>query len=334
MQLVDKDKRVIFSAIQPSGTITLGNYIGAIKNWVRLQDDFNCIFAVADLHAITVRQDKKTLKENILKAYALLLACGIDLKKSLFFIQSHVPAHSELAWILSCYTQFGELSRMTQFKQKAKQHSDNINLGLFSYPVLQVADILLYQADLVPIGADQKQHLELTRNIAQRFNNAYSKTFKVPEAFIPKSGAKIMSLQDPLKKMSKSDENENAYVSILDEPNVILKKFKRAITDSEAEVAFKDGKDGINNLINIYSSITGKSIKAIEEEFKGKGYGNFKEQIAKSVIEELNPIRERYNELIKDKTYLEENYKQCAKIASEISSKTLYKVKKKIGFII
>lgn len=333
MQLLDKNKKIIFSAIQPSGTITLGNYIGAIKNWVKMQGDFNCIFAVADLHTITVRQDGKKFKENILKSYALLLACGINVNKSLFFIQSHVPAHSELAWILSCYTQFGELSRMTQFKQKSKQHADNINLGLFSYPVLQVADILLYQADLVPIGADQKQHLELTRDIAQRFNNAYSKTFNLPEAYIPESGAKIMSLQDPSKKMSKSDDNENSYISILDEPNVILKKFKRAITDSEAEVAFKEGKDGVNNLINIYSSITGKTIKSIEEEFKGKGYGTFKEQVAQSVIEVLTPIREKYEDLIQDKSYLEKNFKESAKIANELSARTLYKVKKKIGFL-
>lgn len=326
-------KKVIFSAIQPSGTITLGNYLGAIKSWVSLQDEYNCIFALADLHTITVRQNPASFRKNALEAYALLIACGIDPKKSIFFIQSHVHTHAELAWIMNCYTQFGELSRMTQFKDKSLIHSDNVNAGLFTYPSLMAADILLYQTDLVPVGADQKQHLELTRNIAQRFNNTYSETFKLPEPFIPKTGARIMSLQDPTKKMSKSDSNLNAWIGILDKPEVILKKFKRAITDSEAIVKYSDGKDGINNLMTIYSIVTGKSYKDIENEFENKGYGDFKTSVGESVVEHLRPIQEKFNNLISDKSYLESCYKEAAESALKISRKTLSKVMKKIGFI-
>ncbi|MEE0858207.1 MAG: tryptophan--tRNA ligase [Acutalibacteraceae bacterium] len=333
-QQTQEKKKVIFSAIQPTGTITLGNYLGALKNWIKLQDDFNCIYALADLHAITVRQEPAKFRANIYEAYALLLACGVDLEKSLFFIQSHVSTHAELAWILNCYTQFGELSRMTQFKDKSAKHADNINAGLFTYPSLMAADILLYQADLVPVGADQKQHLELTRNIAERFNGVYGNTFKVPDGYIPKIGARIMSLQDPTKKMSKSDENVNSYVAVLDKPEVIMKKFKRAITDSEACVHFGEGKDGINNLMGIYSSVTGKTNEEIEKEFEGKGYGDFKTAVGEAVVEELRPIQERFNQLIKDKAYLKECYEKSADIARKISQRTVDKAMKKIGFVL
>lgn len=327
-------KKVIFSAIQPSGTITLGNYLGALRNWVKLQDDYNCVFAVADLHAITVRQEPQKFRQNILEAYALLLACGIDTNKSMFFIQSHVHTHAELAWLLNCYTQFGELSRMTQFKDKSQKHADNVNAGLFTYPSLMAADILLYQADLVPVGADQKQHLELARNIAERFNGIYGKTFTVPDGYIPKVGARVMSLQEPTKKMSKSDENANAWVAVLDKPETIMKKFKRAVTDSEAVVRIGDGKDGINNLIGIMSAVTGKTSEEIEIEFEGKGYGDFKTAVGEAVVEELRPIQERYNEYINNKDYLAEQYRKGAEFALKISQRTLDKTMKKIGYIL
>ena len=305
-------KKVIFSAIQPSGTITLGNYLGAIKNWVALQDEYRCIFALADLHTITVRQEPAKFRQNAMQAYALLLACGIDLEKSLFFIQSHVHTHAELAWVLNCYTQFGELSRMTQFKDKSATHADNVNAGLFTYPSLMAADILLYQADLVPVGADQKEHLELTRNIATRFNGIYGNTFQIPDPYIPKTGARIMSLQDPTRKMSKSDENVNAWIAVLDKPEDIMKKFKRAVTDGEARVDYAEGKDGINNLMGIYSTMTGKTYEEIEREFDGKGYGDFKVAVAESVIENLRPVQERYQQLIQDKAYLEKCYTESS----------------------
>ena len=326
-------KKVIFSAIQPSGTITLGNYLGALRNWVKLQDDYNCIFAVADLHAITVRQEPKAFKQNILNAYALLLACGIDTEKSLFFIQSHVHTHAELAWVLNCYTQFGELSRMTQFKDKSAKHADNVNAGLFAYPSLMAADILLYKSDMVPVGADQKQHLELSRNIAERFNGIYGNTFTVPEPYISTVGARVMSLQEPTKKMSKSDENVNSWVAVLDKPDTIMKKFKRAVTDSEAVVKVGEGKDGINNLIGIMSAVTGKTADEIAVEFEGKGYGDFKTAVAEAVIEEVKPIQARFEEYINNKDYLVEQYRKSAEIAEKISQRTLDKVMKKIGFI-
>ena len=326
-------KKVIFSAIQPSGTITLGNYLGALRNWVKLQDDYNCIFAVADLHAITVRQEPKAFRQNILNAYALLLACGIDTEKSLFFIQSHVHTHAELAWVLNCYTQFGELSRMTQFKDKSAKHADNVNAGLFAYPSLMAADILLYKSDMVPVGADQKQHLELSRNIAERFNGIYGNTFTVPEPYISTVGARVMSLQDPSKKMSKSDENVNSWVAVLDKPDTIMKKFKRAVTDSEAVVKVGEGKDGINNLIGIMSAVTGKTADEIAVEFEGKGYGDFKTAVAEAVIEEVKPIQARFEEYINNKDYLVEQYRKSAEIAEKISQRTLDKVMKKIGFI-
>ena len=332
-EAVSEKKKVIFSAIQPSGTITLGNYLGALRNWVKLQDDYNCIFAVADLHAITVRQDPKAFRQNILEAYALLLACGIDTEKSPFFIQSHVHTHAELAWILNCYTQFGELSRMTQFKDKSLKHADNVNAGLFTYPSLMAADILLYQADLVPVGIDQKQHLELTRNIAERFNGIYGNTFKIPEPYIAQVGAKVMSLQDPTKKMSKSDENVNSWVAVLDKPEVIMKKFKRAVTDSEARVCVGEGKDGINNLIGIMSAVTGKTSDEITNEFEGKGYGDFKTAVGEAVVEALRPIQERFGDYIKNKDYLTEQYRKSAEFALRLSQRTLDKAMKKIGYL-
>ena len=332
-QTTQERKKVIFSAIQPSGTITLGNYLGALKNWVNLQDEFNCIFALADLHTITVRQEPAKFRANTYEAYALLLACGIDVEKSPFFIQSHVPTHAQLAWVLNCYTQFGELSRMTQFKDKSAKHADNVNAGLFTYPSLMAADILLYQADLVPVGADQKQHLELTRNIAERFNGVYGNVFKVPGPYIPKVGARVMSLQDPTRKMSKSDENANSYVAVLDKPEVIMQKFKRAITDSEAKVRYAEGKDGINNLMGIYSSVTGKTMEEIEHEFDGKGYGDFKTAVGEAVVEHLRPIQERFNLYINDKAYLKECYEKGAEFAMKLSQRTLDKAMKKIGFV-
>ncbi len=332
-ETVQEKKKVIFSAIQPSGSFTLGNYLGALRNWVKLQDEYNCIFAVADLHAITVRQDPQKFRHNIMEAYALLLACGIDPQKSPFFIQSHVHTHAELAWILNCYTQFGELSRMTQFKDKSQKHADNVNAGLFTYPSLMAADILLYQADLVPVGIDQKQHLELTRNIAERFNGVYGKTFTIPDAYIGKAGAKICSLQEPTKKMSKSDENANSWVAMLDTPDVIMKKFKRAVTDSEAVVRVGEGKDGINNLIGIMSAVTDKTPDEITAEFEGKGYGDFKTAVGEAVVETLRPIQERYNDYIKNKDYLAEQYKSGAEFALRLSQRTLSKVMKKIGYI-
>lgn len=326
-------KKRVLSMIQPTGTFTLGNYLGALKNFVRLQDDYECVYALADLHAITVRQEPAAFRKNILEAYALMLAIGIDLKRSVFFIQSQVSEHAQLAWVLNCYTQFGELSRMTQFKDKSQKHADNINAGLFTYPCLMAADILLYQADYVPIGADQKQHLELARNVAERFNGLYSPTFTVPDPIIAKHGARVMSLQDPTKKMSKSDENANSFITVLDDPDTIMRKFKRAVTDSEACVRFAEGKDGVNNLMGIYSSITGRSMEEIEREFDGKGYGDFKPAVAEAVIEELRPIQERYRNLIADKAYLEQCYRENAPKAQAIARRTLSKVMKKIGYL-
>lgn len=330
---MEQQKKTIYSAIQPSGMLTLGNYLGALRNWVMLQNEYDCIYTVADLHAITVRQQTPAFRKQILETYALLIAVGVDPEKSLLFIQSHVAAHSQLSWILSCYTQFGELSRMTQFKDKSAKHADNVNAGLFTYPSLMAADILLYKADLVPVGADQKQHLEITRDIAARFNNIYGEVFTIPEGFIPKVGARVMSLQDPTKKMSKSDENVNSWVAILDKPEDIMRKFKRAVTDSESEVAFREGKDGVNNLMGIYSAITGKTLEAVTEEFAGKGYGDFKNAVGETVVEELRPVREKFDDLMKNKDFLQETWRKGAVEAEKIANKTLSKVMKKIGFI-
>ena len=327
------NKKRILSGIQPSGEgiFTLGNYIGAVRNWSRMQEEFDCAYFIADLHSITVRQDPQALKKQTLSAFALLLACGIDPEKNLVFVQSHVHAHAELGWILSCYSQFGELSRMTQFKDKSSKHADNVNAGLFTYPALMAADILLYQADLVPVGADQKQHLEFTRDVATRFNNLYGDVFKLPDAYIPPMGAKIMSLQEPDKKMSKSDPNPKSKVFILDEENVILKKFKSAVTDSETEVVFREGKDGINNLMTIYAAITGKSYDEIAAEFAGKGYGDFKTAVGQCVADELKPVREEYARLMADKAYLETQMQHGAERAAWVANKTLNKAKKKVG---
>ena len=333
MENQTEKKKIVFSAIQPSGTITLGNYLGAVKNWVAMQDEFNCIYALADLHTITVRQEPAQFRKNIMDAYASILACGIDAEKSLFFMQSHVTTHAQLAWLLNCYTQFGELSRMTQFKDKSAKHADNVNAGLFTYPALMAADILLYQADMVPVGADQKQHLELTRNIAERFNGVYGNVFKVPEPYIPKNGARVMSLQDPTKKMSKSDDNINACITLMDSPETIMKKFKRAITDSEAKVRYAEGKDGINNLMTIYSAVTGLTFEQIEKDFDGKGYGDFKTAVGEAVVEELRPVKERYDRYIADKAYMQECYRKADEIAQKFSQRTLDKAMKKIGFV-
>ncbi|MBR1476732.1 MAG: tryptophan--tRNA ligase [Lachnospiraceae bacterium] len=332
-QVNTEKKKMLLSGIQPTGVFTLGNYIGAIRNWGQMQEDYDCAYFIADLHSLTVRQEASELKKRIKEAYALLLACGIDPEKSIVFIQSHVPTHAELGWILQCYTQFGELSRMTQFKDKSAQHPENVNAGLFAYPALMAADILLYQPDFVPVGVDQKQHIELTRTIVNRINGIYGDVFKMPEPYIGKSGAKIMSLQSPDKKMSKSDENPNGYVTILDEPNVIMNKFKRAVTDSETEVVFREGKDGINNLMTIYSVLTNKSLEEVQKEFEGKGYGDFKKAVGECVVDALTPIRENYARLIKDNAYLEECYKKGAEQATRISYRTLAKVKKKVGLL-
>ncbi|MBR4092604.1 MAG: tryptophan--tRNA ligase [Oscillospiraceae bacterium] len=328
-----EDKKLIFSGIQPTGTFTLGNYIGAIRNWGPLQEEYNCIYSIVDLHAITVKQDPVKLRQNTLQAYALLLACGIDPEKSIAFIQSHAKTHAELSWVLSCSTQFGELSRMTQFKDKSQKHADDVNAGLFTYPVLMAADILAYNADLVPIGADQKQHLELARNIAQRFNNKYGEFFTVPEPYIPKVGARVMSLQEPTKKMSKSDENVNATILILDDKDTIIRKFKRAVTDSDSQVRYADGKDGINNLMTIYSAVTGKTYEEIEKEFDGKGYGDFKFAVGEAVADNLQPVRDNFARLMQDKEYLKKCYTEGAQKALSISQKVVSKVYRKVGFV-
>ena len=328
-------KKVIFSGIQPtSGAFTLGNYLGAVKNWGLLQDEYNCAYCIVNQHAITVRQDPKELKSNTLSAYALMLACGIDPNKSIAFIQSHVSTHAELAWVLNCYTQFGELSRMTQFKDKSKQHADNVNAGLFTYPCLMAADILLYQSDIVPVGADQKQHLEIARDIAERFNGIYGNVFTVPEAYIPKSGARVMSLQDPTRKMSKSDPNPKGTVYLTDEPSVIMKKFRSAVTDSEMSVHYGEGKDGINNLMTIYAAVTGKTMETIEQEFAGKGYGDFKTAVGEAVIAELEPVQQRFNQFMQDKSYLQACWTKGADLAQRVSQRTLDKAMKKIGFLL
>ena len=330
---MEEAKKRIFSGIQPSGILTIGNYLGALKNWVGLQEDYECIYCVVNMHAITVRQVPADLRRHTYEALAVYLAAGIDPKKSTIFVQSHVPAHAELAWVLNCNTMFGELSRMTQFKDKSAKHGNNINAGLFTYPTLMAADILLYQAALVPVGQDQKQHVELTRDIAERFNALYGDTFTVPEAYIPETGKKIMSLLDPAKKMSKSDENAGAYVAILDGRDDIIRKFRRAVTDSGSEVHFADGKDGICNLMNIYSAITGKENDEIEREFEGKGYGDFKLAVGEAVADALSPLQNEYARLIADKAYLEQIMREGAETASSIARKTMRKVYKKTGFV-
>ena len=336
MEANAEKKKIVLSCIQPTGTPTLGNYLGALKNWASMCDDYDCLYGVADLHSITTpafRENPAQLRKNSLELYALLLALGIDPEKNIVFVQSHVPTHAQLGWILNCYTQFGEAARMTQFKDKSAKLGNNVSVGLFDYPVLMAADILLYNADFVPIGADQKQHLEIARNICERFNTIYGNVLKLPEPFIGKAGAKVGSLQDPTKKMSKSDDNPKAYISMLDEPSVIMKKIKSAVTDSEAEVAYREGKDGVNNLMTIYSCCTGKSFAEIENEFAGKGYGDFKTAVGEAVVAELEPIQAKYKQIINEKAYLAECMKNGAEAATRLSQRTLDKVMKKVGFI-
>lgn len=327
------DKKVVFSGVQPSGVLTLGNYLGAIKMFSSFSDDYKCYYCVVNEHAITVRQDPAELRRRTYETLALYIACGLDPEKNTLFVQSHVPAHAELGWILDCYTMFGELSRMTQFKDKSLKNADNINAGLFTYPTLMVADILLYQTELVPIGSDQKQHLELTRDVAERFNQIYGDTFVVPEPYISSSTAKIMSLAEPEKKMSKSDTNENAIIRILDPKDVIIKKFKRAVTDSDNSVVRSESKPGISNLMSIYSAFTGASDDEIEKEFSGKGYGVFKQAVGEVCADALSSVREEYDRLIKDKAYLESVMKTGAEDAFKASRKTMSKVRRKIGFV-
>ncbi len=327
-------KKRILSGIQPTGTFTLGNYVGAVRNWGALQtEEHECLYMIADLHALTVRQEPAKLRRNTREAAAMLLAAGIDPARSLLFVQSHVPAHTQLSWALSCCTQFGELSRMTQYKDKSAKHPDNVNAGLFTYPVLMAADILIYNADLVPVGIDQKQHLELARNIAQRFNGLYSPTFTMPEPYILKAGAKIMSLQEPDKKMSKSDTNANSFVLMTDDADTILRKFKRAVTDSDGVVRASEDKPGVTNLMTIYSVFTGKDFEAIEKEFAGQGYGAFKEAVAQSVIDGLAPIQGEYKRILEDKDYVDGVLKQGAEQASRLADRMVAKVYKKIGLL-
>jgi tryptophanyl-tRNA synthetase len=330
---MNEKKKVIFSGIQPSGQLTLGNYLGAIKNWVKLQEEYDCYFCVVDLHAITVKQEPKDLRARTLEVMSIYIASGINPDKNTIFIQSHVPAHSEAAWLLNCYTYMGELGRMTQFKDKSQRYGESVAAGLFDYPVLMAADILLYQTDLVPVGSDQKQHLELSRDIAQRFNNVYSETFVIPDPYIAQKGAKIMDLQDPTKKMSKSEENANSFILIMDPPEVIRKKISRAVTDSIGIVKYTDEQPGVKNLMTILSTITGQTTEEIENKYEGQGYAQFKKDVAEAIVGELEPIQKKVKELLTDKAYLENIYKAGAEKANYVATKTLRKMQKKIGFI-
>ena len=327
------DRPVSFSGVQPSGNLTIGNYLGAIKNFPEFSEKYKCFYCVVDEHAITVRQVPAELRRRTYETLALYIACGLDPEKNTLYVQSHVPAHAELAWILNCFTMFGELSRMTQFKDKSAKHADNINAGLFTYPSLMAADILLYQTDVVPIGSDQKQHVELTRDIAERFNQLYPDTFTVPEPIIPASGARIMSLAEPDKKMSKSDENENAVVRILDDKDTMIRKFRRAVTDSGSEIRHGDDKPGITNLLTIYCCFTGKTMEEAEREFEGVGYGEFKTAVGCACAERIVPVQEEYHRLLADKAYLEEIMKKGADEAAYYARKTLSKVRRKLGFV-
>jgi tryptophanyl-tRNA synthetase len=325
-------RKTIFSGIQPSGSLTLGNYLGAIKNWVALQEEYDCFYCVVDLHAITVRQEPAELRRRTLDVMAMLIACGIDPDESTLFMQSHVPAHSELSWILTCHTYMGELSRMTQFKEKSSRVGANIGAGLFTYPALMAADILLYQADLVPVGDDQKQHLELARDLSIRFNNMYGDVFTVPEPYIGKAGARVMSLQDPGKKMSKSDDNDNAYIAILDKPDDIRRKVKRAVTDSDGEIRLDaEGKPGVSNLLSIYCAVEGVDIRQAEREFDGLGYGRLKKAVMEAVVAELEPLQAKYVQIRSDQAMLERVMKESSEKAAKVAYKTLMKVHKKVG---
>lgn len=330
---MDEKKKVIFSGIKPSGDLTLGNYLGAIKNWVKLQEEYDCYYCVVDLHAVTVAQVPAELRKRTLEILAIYIASGIDPEKNTLFIQSHVSAHCEASWLLTCYTHMGELSRMTQYKDKAKSSGESIGAGLFNYPILMAADVLLYGTDLVPVGKDQVQHLELCRDIAQRFNHLYSPTFTIPEPYVAKTGAKIMDLQDPSKKMAKSEENPNGSIQIMDSPEVIRRKISRAVTDSLGVVKYNDEQTGVKNLITILSTITGMSIEEIESKYEGIGYATFKSDVAEAIIGELEPIQKKVQELLSNKSYLEEIYKRGAEKANYVANKTLRKMQKKIGFI-
>ena len=330
----DVQKKRILSGIQPSGDLTLGSYLGAIKNWAALADEYDCYYMLADMHTITVRQVPAELRRHTLTQVAAYIASGLDPEKNVLFVQSHVPAHAQLGWVLDCYTMFGELSRMTQFKDKSAKNADNINAGLFTYPALMAADILLYQADLVPVGGDQKQHVEICRDIATRFNGIYGDVFKLPEPYIPQVGARVMSLTSPEKKMSKSDHDQNGCVYMLEKPEDILRKFKKAVTDSEACVRFDPAnKPGVSNRMQIYAVATGKSFETIEQEFAGRGYGDFKQAVGEAVVELLRPIQEEANRLMADKAYLESVYQKGAERASALANRTLRKVYKKVGFV-
>ncbi len=327
-----EQKKRIFSGMQPSGMITLGNYLGALKNWKNLQDDYDCLYCIVDMHAITVRQDPTKLRKQCRDLLTQYLAVGLDPNKNTIYYQSHVSQHAELGWILNCFTYMGELNRMTQFKDKAAKHADNINAGLYTYPVLMASDILLYQTDLVPVGEDQRQHLELTRDIAGRFNSIYGDVFQIPEAYIGKAGARVMALQEPSKKMSKSDENKNNTILLTDDPAVILNKVKRAVTDSDTEIRYGEDKPGISNLLNIYCACTGSTIAQAEQEFSGAGYGTFKTRVGEAVVAELEPVQKRVKELEKNKDYLDEVIKNGAERAGKLAARTLTKVQKKVGF--
>ena len=324
---------ISYSGVQPSGNLTIGNYLGAIKNFSLYSEKYKCFYCVVDEHAITVRQVPTELRRRTYETLALYMACGLDPDKNTLYVQSHVHEHAELAWILNCFTMFGELSRMTQFKDKSAKHSENVNAGLFTYPTLMASDILLYQTDVVPVGIDQKQHVELCRDIAERFNQIFPDTFTIPEPIMAKSGMKIMSLADPTKKMSKSDENTNAVVYILDDKDTMIRKFKRAVTDSDTCVRFAEGKDGINNLMSIYSCFTGKTIEEIEREFDGRGYGEFKIAVGEACYDALAPVQQKFNEILADKSYLEAQMKKGAEEASWYARRTLGKVQKKLGFV-
>lgn len=326
------EKEILYSGMQATGNLTIGNYLGALKNWLDLCDRYECFWGVMDLHSITVRQNPTEFRKRARNLLALYIAAGLDPVRNCIYFQSHVSAHAELSWILSCFTYVGELNRMTQYKDKAAKHADNVNAGLFTYPVLMAADILLYQADYVPVGKDQMQHLEITRDIAMRFNNIYGDVFTIPEPYIGKSGAKIQSLQDPSKKMSKSDENVNGSIYLLDDPDTIVRKCKRAVTDSGSEVRYADDKPGVSNLLDIYSSCTGKTIAEAEKEFEGKGYGDFKLAVAEAVIAILKPMQEEFERLCKDKAYLDGIIKENDSKAAYTANKTLRKVRKKVGF--
>ena len=326
------DKKVLFSGMQATGNLTLGNYLGALKNWITLSDEYECFYSVVDMHSISVIQDPATLRKRARALLTLYIAAGLDPEKNCIYYQSHVSGHAELAWILNCYTYMGELNRMTQFKDKSAKHADNINAGLFTYPVLMAADILLFQADVVPVGIDQMQHLELTRDIAQRFNGVYGDVFTVPEAYIGKVGAKIMSLQEPTKKMSMSDENVNASIYLMDDVDTIIRKCKRAVTDSEAQILYRDEQPGVKNLIDIYSACTNKTPQDVVKEFDGKGYGDFKLAVGEAVVSVLKPLQDEVARLEKDKAYIDSIIKNNAEKANYYAMKTLRKVQKKVGF--